>query len=126
MTNILKIYKNVVYKITPLGILFPASLTSDTTQIFVFGKNLSGVKQAILNNKLFDILGVVDLNKINNWKEIKGQSLWTNAPFKDHKDINNKSHIPFITKSFSDLTRFSIYLQDDSNKKIEFKSGEKK
>ena len=63
MTNILKIYKNVVYKITPLGILFPASLTNDTTQIFVFGKNLSGVKQAILNNKLFDILGVVDLNK---------------------------------------------------------------
>ena len=120
MTNILKIYKNVVYKITPLGILFPASLTNDTTQIFVFGKNLSGVKQAILNNKLLDILGAVDLNKINNWKEIKGQSLWTNAPFKDHKDINNKSHIcfPFITKSFSDLTRFSIYLQDDSNKKI--------
>ena len=128
MTNILKIYKNVVYKITPLGILFPASLTNDTTQIFVFGKNLSWVKKAILNNKLFDILGMVDLNKMNNWKEIKGQSLWTNAAFKDHKNINNKSHIcfPFITKSFSDLTRFSIYLQDHSNKKIEFKSGEKK
>ena len=30
-TNILKKYKNVVYKITPLGILFPASVTNDTS-----------------------------------------------------------------------------------------------
>ena len=31
VTNILKKYKNVVYKITPLGILFPASVTNDTS-----------------------------------------------------------------------------------------------
>ena len=128
VTNIFKKYKNVVYKITPLGILFPASVTNDTSQIFVLGKKLSGVKKSILNKKLFDILAVIDLNKINNWNNIKGQSIWTNAAFKDHKEINNNNHLcfPFITRSFSDLTSFSIFLQDDSNKKIEFKSGEKK
>ena len=31
VTNILKKYKNVVYKITPLGILFSASVTNDTS-----------------------------------------------------------------------------------------------
>ena len=126
--NLLKKYKNVAYNITPLGILFPASITNDTTQIFILGKNLSGIKKAILNNKIFDILAVVDLKKINNWKDIKGQSVWTNAAFKDHKEISNNSHIcfPFITKSFSDLCSFSIFLQDDSDKKIEFKPNEKK
>ena len=70
---------------------------------------------------------MIDLNKINNWSDIKGQSIWTNVAFKDHKEINNNSHLcfPFITRSFKDLTSFSIFLQDDTNKKIEFKSNEK-
>ena len=46
---------------------------------------------------------------------------------KSDKEINN-SHLcfPFITRSFNDLTSFSIFLQDDSNKKIEFETDEKK
>ena len=125
---LLKKYKNVVYKITPVGLLFLASLTNDTTQVFVLGKNLSGVKKSILNEKIFDILAVLDLNKINNWSDIKGQSIWMNVVFKDQKEINNNSHLffPFITRSFKDLTSFSIFLQDNTNKKIEFKSNEKK
>ena len=128
ITNLLKKYKNVVYKITPLGILFPASITNDTNQIFILGKNLSGVKKSILNKKIFDILAKVDLKKINNWDDIKGQSVWTNASFKDQKEISDSSHLcfPFITKSFSDLCNVSIFLQDDSDKKIEFKPDEKK
>ena len=117
--NLLKIYKNVVYNITPLGILFLASIINGTTQIFILGKNLGGIKKAILNNKIFDILAVVDVKKKKNWKHIKGQSVWTNAAFKDRKKISNNSHIcfPFIRKSFSDLCSFNIFLQDDSYKK---------
>ena len=126
VTNILKKYRNVIYKITPLRILFPASITSDKTQIFVLGKKISGVKKSILNKKIFDIIGVIDLNKTNNWKDIKGQSIWVNAAFKDHKEINKSIYFPFTTRSFSDLTSFNIYLQDDNNSKIEFKSREKK
>ena len=103
-------------------------MTNDTTQVFVLEKNLSGVKKSTLNEKIFDILAVIDLNKINNWSDIKGQSIWTNVAFKDHKEINNNSHLcfPFITRSFKDWTSFSIFLQDDTNKIIEFKSNEKK
>ena len=126
--RILKKYKNVVYKIIPLGLLFPATIKSDTEEIFVLAKNLNGVKKCILNYKTFDIIGVIDLNKMRNWKEIKGQSVWTNIQFKNHKEINQSSHLcfPFITKSFNDLTSFSIYLQDSSNEKINFESNEKK
>ena len=42
--NQLKKYKNV-YKITPLGMLFPASTKNDTNLIFVTSNNLSGVKK---------------------------------------------------------------------------------
>ena len=72
ITNLLKKYKNVVYKITPLEIIFPASITNDTNQIFILDKNLSGVKKSILSKKIFDILAIVDLKKINNWNDIKG------------------------------------------------------
>ena len=50
------------------------------------------------------------------------------SSIKDHKEISGSSHLcfPFITKSFSDLCSFSIFLQDDSDKKIEFKPDEKK
>ena len=128
ITNLLKKYKNVVYKITTLEIIFPASITNDTNQIFILDKNLSGVKKSILSKKIFDILAIVDLKKINNWNDIKGQSVWTNAAFKDHKEISDSSHLcfPFITKSFSDLCNFSIFLQDDLDKKNEFKPDEKK
>ena len=126
--NLLKIYKNVAYKIIPTGILFPATVTNDTNFIFVTANNLSGVKKGILNYKTYNILAEIDTSKIKNWNEIKGQSIWVNVQFKDHKEINNNSHLcfPFITRSFSDLTSFNIFLQDDQNKKIEFKEGEKK
>ena len=44
--NILKKYKNVVYKVTPLSILFSASIKNEEKQIFVTGKELNGVKKS--------------------------------------------------------------------------------
>ena len=44
--NLLKKYKNVAYKITPIGLLFPATVTNDTNFIFVTVNNISGVKKA--------------------------------------------------------------------------------
>ena len=50
--NLLKKYKNVVYNITPLGLLFLVTVTNDTNQIFITAKELSGVKKSFLNNKV--------------------------------------------------------------------------
>ena len=58
-------------------------------------KNLNGVKKSILKQKTFDILAVIDLNKRHKWNDIKGQSIWTNTAFKDHREINSKSHLCF-------------------------------
>ena len=121
-------YKNPVYKITPLCLLFPASITNDTNRIIITSKKISGAKKAILNYKLFDLLAEIDLDKIANWKDIKGNSIWVNVQFKDHKETNNASHLcfPFLTRTLSGLTSFTIQLQDDQNKKIQFESEEQK
>ena len=121
-------YKNAAYKITPLGLVFPGSITNNTNHLIITSTKVSGAKKAILNYKLYDLIADIDLSKISNWTDIKGQSIGVNAQFKDHKEINNSSHLcfPFVTRTLSDLTSFTINLQDDQNKKIEFKSGEKK
>ena len=126
--DLLRKYKNVVYKITPLGLLFPASVTNNTSKIFVTSRKISGAKKDILNYKLYDILAEIDTEKINKWNEIEGESIWINVQFKDHKELNISNHIcfPFVTKTFSDLTSFTILLLDYTNNKIEFKRGEKK
>ena len=126
--NTLKRYKNVMYKITPLGLLFPPSIKNDMKQIFITCKELNGVQKSILNEKVYDHLAIIDIDKINSWQEIKGQSIWINAVFKDQKEINNNSHMcfPFVTKSLNNLLSFSIYLQENKNKEIEFNSREKK
>ena len=64
--NILKKYKNVIYKVTPLGLLFPPSIKNETKQIFVTRKELNGVKKSILNGKVYDLISIIDLGKISN------------------------------------------------------------
>ena len=126
--NALKKYINVMYRTTPIGLLFPASIKNDTQQILVTCRQLNGVKKAILNGRIYELMAIIDLNKINSWEEIKGKSIWINTAFKDQKEINNNSHVCFlfVTSSLNDLLSFNIYLQDDKNKEIEFNSGEKK
>ena len=126
--NILRKYKNVAFKITPLRLLFPASITNNTSHIFVTTTKIIRAEKAILNYKIYDILADIDTEKINKWEDIKGESIWVNVQFKDHKELNNSNHLcfPFVTRTFSDLTSFTILLLDDQNKKIEFKTGEKK
>ena len=77
---------------------------------------------------MYDILAEIDVSKIQNWDKIKGQPIWVNVQFKDYQEINNNSHLsfPFITRTFNDLTSFSIFFQDEQNKAIEFDTNEKK
>ena len=115
--NLLKKHKNVAYNLTPLGILFPASLRNNTRQIFIMCKELNDVKKSLINGKVYGLLGIIDLEKINNWEEIKGQSIWINATLVEH---------PFTTKILNDLLNFSIYLLNANNNGITFPDSEKK
>ena len=59
----LKKYKNAVYKLTPLGILFPASVKNETEKIFITCRKLNNVKKALFNSKIYGLLGIIDFKK---------------------------------------------------------------
>ena len=70
--NILKRHKNAYYKLTPIVIFFPSSVTNDAKQIFVTCRELNIVKVALINGKIYSILGIINLGKISNWEYVKG------------------------------------------------------
>ena len=126
--NLLKKYKNATYKLTPLGILFPASLTNDTRQMLITCREINDIKKALTNGKIYGLLGIIDLKKINDWEEIKSQSIWVKSSFVEQKEINNNRHMcfPFTTKTLNDLLSFSIYLLDDNNNRLAFLTVKRK
>ena len=114
--------------LTPIGILFPSLVTNDKKQIFVTCRELINAKVALINGKIYSILGIINLDKISNWEYIKGKSLWVNVSFTEQEQINDSRHSSFSYKTLSlnDLLNFSINLIDDDNKSIKFNSGEQK
>ena len=86
--NILKKYKNVYYKLASLGILFLASIASDTKLIFVTCRELNDAKKSLIKGKIYSLIGIIDLQKINSWENIKRKSLWVNATFNEQEEIN--------------------------------------
>ena len=43
---------------------------------------------------MYGLIGIIDLNKINNWKEgMKSQSIWINTALEEQKDINSRKHL---------------------------------
>ena len=55
--NMLKKHKSVYYEFTPISILFLSSATNDTKQIFVTYRVLNDAKIALINGKIYNILG---------------------------------------------------------------------
>ena len=77
---------------------------------------------------MYGLLGIINLKRINNWEEIKGQSIWIKATLAEQTGINSSKHLcfPYTTRTLNDLLSFSINLLDDKNKSITFKNNEKK
>ena len=51
-----------MYKLTPLGILFPAWIKKQ--QVFITCRELNDVKKALINSKIYGLLGIIDTKKI--------------------------------------------------------------
>ena len=80
-----------------------------------------------MNSKIYNIIGIINLDKVNNWDYIKETSLQANVNFNEPKQINNIDHLSFSFKTLSlNMLGFSINLTDDDNKLIEFNRGETK
>ena len=103
-------------------------MTNDTKEIFVTWRGLNNAKVALINDKIYCILGIIILDKINDWEYIKGKSLWVNVSLTKQEQINDSKHLSFSFKTLSlnELLNFRLNLIDDDNKSITFNSGEQK
>ena len=126
--RVLKKHKNSYYKLTPIGLLFSSSAQNGTKQIFVTCRELNDTKVALINGKISNILGVTNLNKIENWEYINGKSFWVNVNFNSLEEVKSTEHFyfPFKTLPLNDLLSFSTYLIDHNDKPIEFTNDENK
>ena len=129
MTEKIEEFKYSVYQVMLKNILFSANIVNNTQQIFITCYNLDSAKKALINGKLYSILGIINLSEIKNWEGVKGKSMYVNAKF-DDITANTESAIHFGFKFNSayptEFFEFKIELLDDQAKKIEFADGEKK
>ena len=128
MTEKINNYKGYMYEVCIRNLLFSAGIKSDTQNIFLICHNLNSAKKALINGKLYSLLGIVNLSEINNWSEVQGKSIYVSVKFDDIAHIESATHFAFkFETSFpTEILEFKVELLDDKAKQIEFKDGENK
>ena len=86
------------------------------------------VQYGFINGKLYQTIGIINLNKIKNWNETKKSSQWVNINFQMQGYNRDVKHFPynFIRKNTGDVLNFRLKLIDDENKERKFEDKEKK
>ena len=110
------------------NMLFSSSIKNDTQKIFITCQNLSSAKKALINGKIYYLLGIINLQEINNWNAIKGQLIYVNCKLDDSHYMENATlfAFKFKTRSPTEFLEFTYELLDHKAKKIEFEDGEEK
>ena len=56
-------------------------MINDTNVIFVSCNRLNDARDTLVNGKKIEALGVVNINQIESWKQLKGKKKWVSVPF---------------------------------------------
>ena len=90
--------------------------------------NLTSAKKALINNKIYYLLGIINLNENKQWNEMKGKSLYVNAKIDDSHYMETAKHFGFSFKtSFpTEFLEFTCDFLEDKAEKIKFSDGEEK
>ena len=128
MTEKINNYKGYMYEVYIRNLLFSPGIKNDTQNIFLTCHNLNSAKKALINGKLYSLLGIVNLLEINNWSEVKGKSIYVSVKFDNIVHIESATHFLFKFKtSFpTEILEFKVELIHDKAKQIEFNDSEDK
>ena len=121
-------YKGFTFKVIIRNLLFSSSVTNDTQNVFATCQNLNSSKKALINGKIYDILGIVSLREVKNWETIKQNSIYVNVKFDDTHYMENAKHYGFKFKTTfpTEFLEFTCEFLDDKAEKIKFADNEEK
>ena len=78
--NKLRFYaKRYKFRFIANSLLFSSSIQKDTNVIFITKNGLNDVKDIIINGKLYQGIGEINISEIENWENMKNTSYWTNV-----------------------------------------------
>ena len=119
-------YKKYKFRFITESLLFSRNLQNNTDVIFITCKGLTEAKTALINSKLYKMLGVLYLWEIKDWDLIKNHSKRGKLVLVYSEYHLKACHFafPFTTKNVSGLLNFTIILQDGSGNKMSFPSNE--
>ena len=115
-------YRGFTFEVILRNLLFSSSITNDTQNVFVKFKRicyLNSAKKTLINGKIYDILGIVNLREIKNWETIKQNSIYVNVKFDGIHYMENAKHYGFKFKTTfpTEVLEFTCEFIDDKNKK---------
>ena len=99
--NMFEKYEKNSVKFSLEGLLFFNAIKNKTEKIFVTVGGLMDAKYGLMNGKLYQTIGVINMNKIKNWNKIKKSSPGVNVNFEAQGDNRDSKHFSynFITKN---------------------------
>ena len=74
--NMFEKYKKDPVKFSLEGLLFLSAIKNETEKVFVTVGGLMDAKYSLINRKLYQKIGIINLNEIKNWSKIKKSSPW--------------------------------------------------
>ena len=115
------------YRFTVDRLLISSSVVQDTNVIFLICNGLHDARDSLINGKLYNRFGVININKMRDWKKIKGESKWINIIFNNSENLMLAKHFAFAFEAvnLSYLLNFQLSLLDDEAKPIKFAPNKK-
>ena len=103
--NLFEKYNDNKVRFKLIGLLIASSVVNDTEKIFLQTTGLKSAKYALLNDEYRQIIGIVNLNQIENWNALKQDSKWVCIIFQEQIENKNTLHpsFSFITNNKEDL-----------------------
>ena len=110
LQNLFGKYKENRVRFKPIGLLLAGSVVNDTEKIFLQTTGLKSAKYALLNEEYKQIIGIANLNQIENWDALKQNSKWIDTTFQEQIENKNTSHpaFSFISNNKEDVLDFVI------------------
>ena len=110
--NIFDKYKDNKVMFKFIGLLIASSVVNDTEKIFLQTTGLKSAKYALLNEEYKQIIGIANLNQIENWHTLKQSSKWVDITFQEQIENKNTEHpsFSFISNNKEDVLGFRLSL----------------